>query len=208
MRGKGTREAATKLNVVNDGGRLSPRPRPELGPDFSQVLTFLVFQHLSFEMRSLVADYPEGYAQHMFSMIHLHISQLRKGRNGRFWSWFVSSERHGQLGKGLMAASSFREKPPPAPNQEEHPKALSSLDRRPVFGQSSHPQKPGCQHSTLSGITKVKYQKTRTVLSSFSFRGSQKRHDWKQDYSSWAKVQTFSLDGVTKVSLIPGHGYI
>lgn len=43
MRGKGTREAAAKLNVVNDGGRLSPRPSPEPGSDFRQVLTFSVF---------------------------------------------------------------------------------------------------------------------------------------------------------------------
>lgn len=161
-------------------------------------------------MRSLAADYPEGYAQHRFSMIYLHISQLRKGRDGGFWSWSVSSESHSHLGKGLMAPNSASERtaptPPPHPhNQEQHPKALSSLDRRPVFGQSSHPQKPGCQHSTVSGIIKVKHQKTRTVFSSFSFQGSQKRHDWKRDHSSWANVQTFSLDGLAKVILIPGH---
>lgn len=144
-------------------------------------------------MRSLAADYPEGYTQHRFSMISSTSASWGKEEMGdsEVDLWAVRGAV--SWGRDSWLQTQLQREPPPPPrphNQEEHPKALSSLDRRPVFGQSSHPQKPGCQHSTVSGIIKVKHQKTRTVFSSFSFRGSQKRHDWKRDHSSWANVQT------------------
>lgn len=115
---------------------LPPRPSPELGTDFRLVLTFWPSSSLALKWEVWTRS-PLGLGPTQVFRNLPPLCQVRKGRDGRAWSWSVGSERQGQFYPSWRGNSRW-------PVQLQRPRKSLwgphlawTEDRGPILGPSS-----------------------------------------------------------------------